>query len=98
LGVKTAIFSQSYHNEGSLADTLLFNSEKLNLIIASAALEEEITLPRAERILGGEEKTRIYCTRPIDQYANDAHIDVREFEIAGVHDLFGGANIILSEF
>jgi sarcosine reductase len=99
LGVKTALFIQPGTSSGTLADTLLFNDEKLDLIIALAATLERVKIPLgATRFLGGSSDTRIYCPDPIIQHAGDPVIDVEQFLIAGVHDHLGGSNIILKEY
>ena len=99
LGVKTAIFTQPLISYGTLADTLLFNAEAVNLIITVGATMERILIPLdAERFLGGTADTKIYCPDPIVQHAGDAVIDVEQFLIAGVHDHLGGANIAVKEY
>ena len=90
LGVKTAIFIQPLISYGTLADTLLFNAEAVNLIITVGARMERIKIPLdADRFLGGTAETKIYCPDPIVQHAGDPVIDVEEFLIAGVHDHLG---------
>ncbi|MGZ3515436.1 MAG: glycine/sarcosine/betaine reductase component B subunit, partial [Thermodesulfobacteriota bacterium] len=99
LGVKTAIFTQPLISYGTLADTLLFNAEAVNLIITVGATMERIMIPLdAERFLGGTADTKIYCPDPIVQHAGDPMIDVEQFLIAGVHDHLGGANIAVKEY
>jgi glycine reductase len=99
LGVKTAIFTQPLISFGTLADTLLFNAEAVNLIITVGATMERIKIPLdADRFLGGTADTKIYCPDPIEQHAGDPVIDVEQFLIAGVHDHLGGANIIVKEY
>jgi glycine reductase len=99
LGVKTAIFIQPLISYGTLADTLLFNAEAVNLIITVGATMERINIPLdAERFLGGTADTKIYCPDPIIQHAGDPMIDVEQFLIAGVHDHLGAANIIVKEY
>jgi len=99
LGVKTAIFIQPLISYGTLADTLLFNAEAVNLIVTVGATMERIKIPLdAERFLGGTAETKIYCPDPIVQHAGDPMIDVEEFLIAGVHDHLGGANIMVKEY
>jgi glycine reductase len=99
LGVKTAIFIQPLISYGTLADTLLFNAEAVNLIIAVGATMERIKIPvDADRFLGGTADSKIYCPDPIVQHAGDSVIDVEQFLIAGVHDHLGGANIIVKEY
>jgi glycine reductase len=99
LGVKTAIFIQPLISYGTLADTLLFNAEAVNLIITVGATMERIKIHLdAERFLGGTADTKIYCPDPIVQHAGDRVIDVEEFLIAGIHDHLGGANIIVKEY
>ena len=99
LGVKTAIFIQPLVSYGTLADTLLFNAEAVNLIITVGATMERIKIPLdADRFLGGTADTKIYCPDPIIQHAGDPVIDVEQFLMAGVHDHLGGANIIVKEY
>ena len=99
LGVKTAIFTQPLISYGTLADTLLFNAEAVNLIITVGATMERIKIPLdAKHFLGGTAETKIYCPDPIVQHAGDPVIDVEQFLIAGVHDHLGGANIIVKEY
>jgi glycine reductase len=99
LGVKTAIFIQPLISYGTLAETLLFNTEAVDLIITVGATMERIKVPLdAERFLGGTADTKIYCPDPIEQHAGDPVIDVEQFLIAGVHDHLGGANIIVKEY
>lgn len=99
LGVKTAIFIQPLISYGTLADTLLFNAEAVNLIITVGATMERIKIPlEADRILGGTADTKIYCPDPIVQHAGDPVIDVEQFLVAGVHDHLGSANIIVKEY
>jgi glycine reductase len=99
LGVKTAIFIQALISYGTLADTLLFNAEAVNLIITVGATMERIKIPlEADRFLGGTAETKIYCPDPIVQHAGDSVIDVEQFLIAGVHDHLGSANIIVKVY
>ena len=99
LGVKTAIFIQPLISYGTLADTLLFNAEAVNLIITVGATMERINIPLdAERFLGGTADTKIYCPDPIIQHAGDPMIDVEQFLIAGVHDHLGAANVIVKQY
>lgn len=99
LDVKTAVHVQVVSSFGTLSDTLLFNSEKLDLIISPGATMERIKLKmNPQKILGGKKKTKIYCPDPIEQHAGDSEIDIEEFLIAGVHDHLGGANITVKEY
>ncbi len=99
LGVKTAVYTQPLISVGTLADTLLFSNEALDLVITVGATFERVKLPlEADRILGGTAKTKIFLADPIDQYAGDPIIDVEEMLIAGVHDHLGGTNIIVKEY
>jgi hypothetical protein len=99
LGVKTAIFIQPLISYGTLADTLLFNAEAVNLIITVGATMERIKIPlEADRFLGGTAETKIYSPDPIVQHAGDPVIDVEQFLIAGVHDHLGGAKVIVKEY
>ena len=99
LGVKTAVFTQPLISVGTLADTLLFNNEALDLIITVGATFERVKLPlEADRILGGTAETKVFLADPIDQHAGDPIIDTEEMLIAGVHDHLGGANIIVKEY
>lgn len=99
LGVKTAIFIQPLISYGTLADTLLFNAEAVNLIITVGATMERINIPLdAKNFLGGTADTKIYCPDPVVQHAGDPMIDVEQFLIAGVHDHLGAAKIIVKEY
>lgn len=99
LGVRSAIFTQPLVSVGTLADTLLFNNEALNLTITVGATLERVKLPfKADLILGGTKETKIFCPEPINQYAGDPIIDIEEFLIAGLHDHLGSANIIVKEY
>jgi len=99
LGVKTAIFIQPLISYGTLADTLLFNAEAVNLIITVGATMERVKIPLdADRFLGGTGDSKVYCPDPIVQHAGDPVIDVEQFLIAGVHDHLGGAKIIVKEY
>ena len=86
-------------SQGTLADTLLFNAEALDLLITTGAPLEWVKLSlEAERILGGTAETKIFSPGPAAQCAGDAVIDVEEMLLAGVHDYTGGANIIAREY
>ena len=99
LGVKTAIFTNPLTAVGTLADTILFNAESLDLIITSGAQFERVKIPwQAERFLAGTAKTRIYCPDPIEQYAGDPVLDVEEYLLPGVHDHLGSPRIIVKEY
>ena len=99
LGVKTAIFTQPLTPFGTLADTILFNAESLDLIITSTATFERTKIPwKAERFLGGNAKTRVFCPDPIDQYAGDPVIDIEEYLLPGVLDCTGNAKVIVKEY
>jgi len=99
LGVKTAIYTNPLTPFGTLADTILFNAESLDLIILSGAPFERVIIPwKAEKFLAGNAETRIFCPDPIEQYAGDPVIDVEEYLLAGVHDHLGGAKVIVKEY
>jgi len=99
LGVKTAIFTQPLTPFGTLADTILFNAESLDLIITSTATFERTKIPwKAEKFLGGNAKTRIFCPDPIDQYAGDPVIDIEEYLLPGVLDCTGNVKVIVKEY
>ena len=99
LGVKTALFTQPLISIGTLADTLLFNNESLDLIITVGATFERVKLPlEADRILGGTAETKVFLADPIDQHAGDSIIDMEEMLIAGVHDHLGGAKVTVKEY
>lgn len=99
LGVKSAVFTQPVISIGTLADTLLFNNEALDLIITVGATFERVKLPlEADRILGGTADTKVFLADPIEQHAGDPIIDMEEMLIAGVHDHLGGANIVVKEY
>ncbi len=98
LGVKTSVYIQPLISDGTLPEMLLFSSEAIDLIITVGATLERSILPKPDRIVGGNEKTKIYCPDPISQYAGDNTIDVEQFIIAGVHNHLGGAKIIVKEY
>jgi hypothetical protein len=96
--VKTSVYIQPLISDGTLPEMLLFSSEAIDLIITVGATLERSILPKPDRIVGGNEKTKIYCPDPISQYAGDNTIDVEQFIIAGVHNHLGGAKIIVKEY
>jgi glycine reductase len=99
LGVKTAIYTNPLTPFGTLADTILFNAESLDLIILSGAQFERTKVPwKAEKFLAGNAETRIFCPDPIDQYAGDPVIDLEEYLIPGAHDHLGSAKVIVEEY
>lgn len=99
LGIKTALFIQPLTEIGTLSETLLFNNEALDLIVATGYPFERVKLSlNAKRFLGGTAKTKVYRSDPIDQYAGDQLVDVEESLIVGVHDQTGGAKIIVKEY
>jgi glycine reductase len=99
LGVRTAIFTQPLTPFGTLADTILFNAESLDLIITSTATFERTKIPwKAEKFLGGNAKTRVFCPDPIDQYAGDPVIDIEEYLLPGVLDCTGNCKVIVKEY
>jgi glycine reductase len=99
LGVRTAIFTQPLTPFGTLADTILFNAESLDLIITSTATFERTKIPwKAEKFLGGNAQTRIFCPDPITQYAGNPMIDIEEYLLPGVLDCTGGAKVIVREY
>jgi hypothetical protein len=98
-GVKTAVYIQPGISFGTLADTLIYSSEAVNLIMSVGATMERAKIPLdADYFLGGNGDTKIFCPDPIIQHANDPVVDVEEFLIAGVHDNMGGSNIIVKEY
>jgi glycine reductase len=99
VGVKTAVYIQPGISFGTLADTLIYSSEAVNLIMTVGATMERVKVPLdADVFLGGTHETKIFCPDPITQHAGDPVIDVEEFLIAGVHDNMGGSNIIVKEY
>ncbi|UNC92928.1 glycine/sarcosine/betaine reductase component B subunit [Candidatus Contubernalis alkaliaceticus] len=99
LGVKTAVFTTPLTAVGTLSDTILFNSESLDLIITSCAPFERTKVPfKAEKFLGGTAETRIYHPEPVVQYAGDPEIDVEQYLLAGVHDHTGSAKVVVKEY
>jgi glycine reductase len=99
LGVKTAIFTQPLTPFGTLADTILFNAESLNLIITSSATFERTKIPwKAEKFIGGNAETRVFCPDPIVQYAGDPVIDIEEYLLPGVLDCTGSVKVIVKEY
>ncbi len=98
-GVRTALFNQPLISKGYLPETIPFTSDKLNLIIGVGATLERIRVPlSADTFVGGEETTKIYSPDPVIQRAGDSVIEVEQFLIAGVHDLLGGASIIVKQY
>ena len=90
---------QAYDGYGALEDSVLFDSDILDLIIPSGALLETIKLPLdAEKILGGDDKTKIRCPDNANQQAGDQHIFVEEFLIAGVHDYLGSSRFMVKQY
>jgi sarcosine reductase len=99
VGVKTAIFTQPLTSFGTLADTILFNAQSLDLIITSSATFERTKIPwKPEKFLGGSAQTRIFCPDPITQYAGDPVIDIEEYLLPGVLDCTGNAKVIVKEY
>jgi glycine reductase len=99
LGVRTAVFTQPVISYGTLADTLLFNNQSLDLIITVGSTLERVKLPlAADRFLGGTARTKVFLADPGEQHANDPVINQEEMLIAGVHDHLGGAKIIVKEY
>ncbi len=99
LGVRTAVFTQPVISYGTLADTLLFNNESLDLIITVGSNLERFKLPLdADRFFGGPPNTKVFLADPGEQHANDPVIDQEEMLVAGVHDLTGGATIVVREY
>lgn len=99
LGIKTAVYISPLISSGTLSDMLLFNAEALDLIITvGATLERVIVDMKPELILGGTEKTKIYCPDPVAQYAADEHIDTEQFIFAGIHDHVGGRKVTCVEY
>ena len=99
LGVKTAIFTTPLTSVGTLADTILFNTESLNLIIDAGNSFERVKIHwQADKFLVGTAQTKIYCPDPIDQCAGDPMIDVEQYLLPGVHDHLGGTRVIVKEY
>jgi sarcosine reductase len=98
-GIRTSIFTQPLTPFGTLADTILFNAECLDLIITSSATFERTKIPwKADKFLGGDAKTRVFCPDPIDQFAGDPEIDIEEYLLPGVLDCTGNARVIVKEY
>ncbi len=98
LGVKSAVYISPLISDGTLPEMLLHSSEAVDLIITVGATLERSILPKPEQIVGGTEKTKVYCPDPITQYAGGDTIDVEQFIIAGTHDHLGGAKIVVKEY
>ncbi len=99
LGVKTAISTQPLTPFGTLADTILFNAEPLDLIITSSATFERTKIHwKAEKFIGGTAETRVFCPDPIVQFASDPVIDIEEYLLPGVLDCTGNARVIVKEY
>jgi glycine reductase complex component B subunit alpha and beta len=98
-GIKTSISTQPLTPFGTLADTILFNAECLDLIITTGATFERTKVAwKTEKFLGGDEKTKVFCPDPINQYAGDSVIDIEEYLLPGVLDCTGNAKIIVKEY
>jgi glycine reductase complex component B subunit alpha and beta len=98
-GIKTAISTQPLTPFGTLADTILFNAECLDLIITTSATFERTKIVwKAERFLGGDAQTRVFCPDPIVQYAGDPIIDIEEYLLPGVLDCTGNVKVICKEY
>jgi glycine reductase complex component B subunit alpha and beta len=99
VGIKTAISTQPLTPFGTLADTILFNAECLNLIITTSATFERTKIAwKAEKFLGGNAQTRVYCPDPIVQHAGDPVIDIEEYLLPGALDCTGNAKVIVKEY
>lgn len=100
LGVKTCCTTTPLTATGTLADTILYNDIELDLIVISGAMFEKTTkIPfKAEKILGGTEKTKLYYPEPIPQYAGDEVIGLEQYNIAGCMDHTGSRKIIVEEY
>jgi sarcosine reductase len=99
LGVKTAIFTTPLTSVGTLADTILFNAESLDLIIDVGNSFERVKINwQADKFLAGTAKTKIYCPDPIEQYAGDPVVDVEQYLLPGVHDHLGSSRVIVKEY
>lgn len=99
VGIKTAISTQPLTPFGTLGDTILFNAECLNLIITTSATFERTKIAwKAERFLGGDAQTGVFCPDPIVQHAGDPVIDIEEYLLPGVLDCTGNARVIVKEY
>lgn len=100
LGVKTCCTTTPLTSTGTLADTILYNDEELDLIVISGAMFEKTpSIPfKAEKVLGGSKDTKIYYPEPIPQYAGDDVIGLEQYLIAGCLDHTGGRKVIVEEY
>lgn len=99
LGIKTCVASTPLTAKGTLGDTILFNDEELNLIIAgSAPFERTVIDFEAETFIGGNEDTLIYSSEMIKQRAGDKRLNIEQYLLSGVHDDTGSLKIIVKEF
>ena len=99
LGVKAVYSIQVLVGNGSLAEAAIFGSSLLDAIVVTGANVEKLKLPfKAETVLGGTPKTKVFHPDPVTQLAGDPLIEVEQFLIAGIHDQTGGARIIVSEY
>lgn len=98
-GVRTAISTQPLTPFGTLADTILFNAECLDLIITTSATFEKTKIAfQAEKFIGGDAQTVIFCPEPIVQRASDPEVTIEEYMLPGVLDCTGNVKIIVKEY
>ena len=84
LRYETAVFDEPVIGYGTLSDTLLFKSDRLDLIITIGATLERMKVPlKADRFLGGTAETRIPHAEGIEQKAGAPLIDLEEFLAGG---------------
>ena len=100
LGIKTAAATTPLTSQGTLADTILYNDEELDLIICYGNPFEKTTKInfKAEKFIGGTPDDKMYYSEPIPQKAGDETIGAEQYLIAGAHDHTGSRKIITKEF
>ncbi|HME45494.1 MAG TPA: glycine/sarcosine/betaine reductase component B subunit [Syntrophorhabdales bacterium] len=98
LGIKSTIFVHLFNRGGSLMEAAsLASLPTLHAVINVGHTLDRMHLSRAEKILGGNAQTPIYCA-DFKQYAGDRQIDIEQYLIAGVHDHIGGSRIVAVDY
>lgn len=99
LAMKTTVFVQPLVSKGTLGETSLFKSERVDAIVVVGATQERITVRfRPKIIFGGTAETHLFTPDPFIQRAGDELIVTEEFLVAGIHDHTGGASIVAKEY
>lgn len=98
-GIKTCVHSTPLTSKGTLGDTILFNDEELELIIATSnAFERTVVDFEAETFIGGSAETRIYSSEMKELKAGDKSLNIEQYLLSGVHDDTGGHKITVKEY